>query len=110
MGYHISVLLPVHESSIYQLGNLYLYPPCKEQVEIVVAQQLDMPISDRFTPHVTIAKKRKTSDKVIIQKENFEPIEIPVQSFSLFSVHPEKSPKYESIETFQLNSQDMHSR
>ena len=79
--------------------------PLQREIEITVAKQLDMPISDRFTPHVTIAKKRKTKDKIIIQKENFEPIEVPVHSFSLFTIHPEMSPKYEAIETFQLQSQ-----
>ena len=57
MGYRFSVLLPVHVSSIYQLGSLGPLSALQRQVEIVVAQQLDMPISDRFTPHVTIAKK-----------------------------------------------------
>lgn len=74
----------------------------QKDVEITIAKQLDMPVSDRFTPHVTIAKKRKTMDKLSIQEENFEPIEVPVHSFSLFTIHPEKTPKYEAIETFQL--------
>lgn len=73
----------------------------QKEVEITIAKQLEMPISDRFTPHVTIAKKRKTMVKLSIQEENFEPIEVPVHSFSLFTIHPEKTPKYEAIETFQ---------
>ncbi len=79
--------------------------PLQRDIEITVAKQLDMPISDRFTPHVTIAKKRKTTDKLSIQKENFVPIEVPVHSFFLFTIHPEKSPKYEAIETFPLRHQ-----
>ena len=79
-------------------------PPLQREIEINVAKQLDMPISDRFTPHVTIAKKKKSKDKLTIQKENFAPIEVPVFSFSLFTIHPEKSPKYEAIKTFQLQS------
>ena len=43
--------------------------PLQREIEITVAKQLDMPISDRFTPHVTIAKKRKTQDPVTIQKK-----------------------------------------
>ncbi|MEK5069028.1 RNA 2',3'-cyclic phosphodiesterase [Sporosarcina sp. FSL K6-1508] len=74
----------------------------QKEVESTVAKQLDMPISDRFTPHVTIAKKRKTADKLSIQKEDFKPIEVQVYSFSLFTIHPERSPKYEAIETFLL--------
>lgn len=76
--------------------------PLQREIEITVATQLNMPILDRFTPHVTIAKKRKTMDKLLIQKEKFEPIEVPVYSFSLFTVHPKMSPKYEAIQTFQL--------
>jgi RNA 2',3'-cyclic 3'-phosphodiesterase len=76
----------------------------QKEVETAVAKQLDMPMSDRFTPHITIAKKRKMTEKILIQKEKFEPIEVQVYSFSLFSVHPKKSPKYEAIETFLLHS------
>ena len=76
----------------------------QREIEITVAKQLDLSISDRFTPHVTIAKKRKSKDKLTIQKEVFAPIEVPVLSFSLFTIHPEKSPKYEAIKIFQLQS------
>ncbi len=63
---------------------------------------LDMPMSDRFTPHVTIAKKRKPTKGPIIKKEIIEPIDMPVPSFSLFAVHPKKSPKYEEVTIFKL--------
>ncbi len=78
------------------------------EIESTVANQLGRPISDRFIPHITIAKKLTSTDELFIQKENFQPIEVSVQSYSLFAVHPEKSPKYEAIETFalgELNSQ-----
>ncbi|WP_188006599.1 RNA 2',3'-cyclic phosphodiesterase [Sporosarcina sp. ANT_H38] len=77
--------------------------PLQRKIEFTVAKQLDMPVSERFTPHVTIAKKRKTMDQVMIQKESFTAIEVSVHSFSLFTIHMEKSPKYEAIETFQLH-------
>jgi 2'-5' RNA ligase len=69
-----------------------------------VAKEIGIPTTNRFTPHVTIAKKLKSTDDLIIQKEPFQPIEVPVQEFSLFAVHPNLSPKYEAIETFQLRS------
>lgn len=77
--------------------------PLQRTIEFAVAKQLDIPVSGRFTPHVTIAKKRKTTDQVMIQKEDFEAIKVSVHSFSLFTIHTEKSPKYEAIETFQLH-------
>lgn len=74
----------------------------QKEINHFVAEQFDKPVSDQFTPHITIAKKRKTTDELFIQKERWKPIEVPVHSFSLFTVHPEKSPKYEAIETFEL--------
>ncbi|WP_318616276.1 RNA 2',3'-cyclic phosphodiesterase [Sporosarcina sp. YIM B06819] len=75
----------------------------QREIEHIVAKQLDRPISERFTPHVTIAKKRKTTDDLVIQKEKVQPIEVRVLSFSLFVIHPDKSPKYQAIETFELS-------
>ncbi len=77
----------------------------QRKIEHSVAKQLDRPISERFTPHVTIAKKRKITGDYVIQKEKVQPIEVAVQSFSLFAVHPDKSPKYEAIETYRLGEQ-----
>lgn len=74
----------------------------QKEIEHTIAKQLDMPVTNRFVPHITIAKKRKTTDDLGIQKETWTPIEVRVQSFSLFEVHPEKSPKYKTIETFEL--------
>lgn len=74
----------------------------QREIEHNFAQQLKRPISERFIPHVTIAKKRKTADDLVIQKEKFQPIEVPVQSFELFAVHPVSSPKYEVVGRFEL--------
>lgn len=76
----------------------------QKEIEHTIAKQLDRPISERFIPHVTIAKKRKTTDDFVIQKEKIPPIEVTVQSFSLFAVHPDQSPKYEALETFPLST------
>lgn len=74
----------------------------QKEIDNTVATQLSRPVSGRFTPHITIAKKRKTTEKLFIQKEEWKPIEIPVTSFELFIIHPEQSPKYEALETFKL--------
>ncbi|WP_172370089.1 RNA 2',3'-cyclic phosphodiesterase [Sporosarcina jiandibaonis] len=72
----------------------------QKEIDETVAAQLNTPVSDRFTPHITIAKKRMSKKKLFIQKEKFESIEIPVVSFALFKINPDKSPKYEAVETF----------
>lgn len=74
----------------------------QKKVDQTVADQLGRSITDRFTPHMTIAKKRKNTDTLNMQKEKWKPIVMPVQSFSLFAIHPDKTPKYEAIETFEL--------
>lgn len=66
-------------------------------------QLLNIHPEDRFVPHITIAKKRKTTDDPTITKETFQPIAIPAPTFSLFAIHPSESPKYEVIDTFTLN-------
>jgi RNA 2',3'-cyclic 3'-phosphodiesterase len=75
----------------------------QSEIEITVAKQLNRPISERFIPHITIAKKRRTTNPLFIQRETYQPIEVPVQSFSLFTVHPDRSPKYDAIETFRFD-------
>lgn len=67
-----------------------------------VATLLNQSFLDRFTPHITIAKKRKTTDKNFIDQEKWTPIEFEISAFILYQIHPTKSPKYEAIETFPL--------
>ncbi|QUW21457.1 RNA 2',3'-cyclic phosphodiesterase [Sporosarcina sp. Marseille-Q4063] len=74
----------------------------QKEIDETIAAQFNRPVSDRFTPHITIAKKRKTTKKLFIQKEKWEPIEVPVSSFALFTIHPHKSPKYEAVENFLM--------
>ena len=75
----------------------------QKEIEHTIAKQLDRPISEHFIPHVTIAKKRKSANDDGIQMEKVLPIEMSVQSFSLFTVHPDQSPKYKALETFTLS-------
>ena len=74
----------------------------QKEIDKTVSAQLDRSVSDRFTPHMTIAKKRKATDPLHISKEQWNPIEMPITSFSLFKIHPEMTPKYEAIVTFKL--------
>ena len=57
---------------------------------------------ERFTPHVTIAKKWIGVDGFAFEKQPFSPIQIDVNSFNLFEINPSRSPKYTPIETFEL--------
>lgn len=55
-----------------------------------------------FTPHVTIAKKRRHLGATPIQPEHFSPIQVTVTDFRLFQIHPHASPKYEAVSIFTL--------
>ncbi|WP_162805745.1 RNA 2',3'-cyclic phosphodiesterase [Sporosarcina sp. PTS2304] len=58
--------------------------------------------SIRFLPHITIAKKRKILDKMQFIKEVIPPVPIEINGFTLFAIHPGKSPSYETIMYFPL--------
>lgn len=73
----------------------------KEMAQLVT-EQLQLQPDNRFTPHVTIAKKKKSQDKHPIQKEPMEPVDISVNDFSLFKISPQQTPKYKAIATFPL--------
>ena len=74
---------------------------CKSQLRQSEQNNWTLESDNRFTPHITIAKKRKINGEFPIQKETSTPIQFHVDRFSLFRIHPSKSPKYEAIETFQ---------
>jgi len=76
----------------------------QREIEHTIAKQLERSISERFIPHVTIAKKRRTTNDVVIQKDQIQAVEVLVESFSLFAVHPDHSPKYEALESFTLSA------
>ncbi|MBB4824417.1 2'-5' RNA ligase [Sporosarcina luteola] len=58
---------------------------------------------NRFTPHITIAKKLKPLTGKPIAKETFEGVPFEAGGFSLYTIHPDQSPKYEEIGYFQLS-------
>lgn len=63
---------------------------------------LGMERDNRFVPHITIAKKRKTFENMQLMKEVIEPVFIQVNGFSLFKIHPHQSPSYETVHYFPL--------
>lgn len=71
-----------------------------------IAQQLqtccNIQLPTTFTPHVTIAKKRRHSEVMQIEQETFSPITVSVNDFRLFSIHPHASPKYEAVTIYPL--------
>ncbi|AOV07560.1 RNA 2',3'-cyclic phosphodiesterase [Sporosarcina ureilytica] len=72
----------------------------QQKINASIPSLLGIPKTDRFVPHITIAKKRKTQENLDIEKQTITPIEVSVPSFSLFTIYPEKLPKYEAIATF----------
>ncbi|PIC56328.1 RNA 2',3'-cyclic phosphodiesterase [Sporosarcina sp. P12(2017)] len=63
---------------------------------------LELEKDTRFVPHITIAKKRKTTEKMQLEKKSIEPVPITIAGFTLFKIHPKKSPSYEALAYFQL--------
>ena len=59
-------------------------------------------VKNRFNPHITISKKRKSDKALEINQPIIEPVVFPVHSFELFSIHPRQIPKYQIIHPFLL--------
>lgn len=74
----------------------------QNSVASIGAEQLGIEPDNRFTPHITIAKKRKINGDFPIQKETCTPLPFHVDGFSLFRIHPSTTPKYEAVQTFSL--------
>jgi 2'-5' RNA ligase len=74
----------------------------QQSIASIGADQLGIEQDNRFTPHITIAKKRKNNGDFPIQKETCIPIPFHVEEFSLFKIHPSKTPKYEAVQSFLL--------
>ncbi|WP_262173657.1 RNA 2',3'-cyclic phosphodiesterase [Saccharococcus sp. Marseille-Q5394] len=75
----------------------------QQAVAAIGADQLGIEPDNRFTPHITIAKKRKVNGESPIQKETCTPVPFHVKGFSLFRIHPSRTPKYEAVQTFSFN-------
>lgn len=74
----------------------------QNSVASIGADQLGIEPDNRFTPHITIAKKRKINGDFPIQKESCTPLPFHVNGFSLYKIHPSTTPKYEAVQTFSL--------
>lgn len=85
--------------SVQQSNELHAL---QQSIASIGADQLGIEQDNRFTPHITIAKKRKVNEEFPIQKETCTPIPFHVDEFSLFKIHPSKTPKYEAVQTFSL--------
>ncbi|MCM3743765.1 RNA 2',3'-cyclic phosphodiesterase [Sporosarcina luteola] len=72
----------------------------QQDVASIGAGQLGIELDNRFTPHITIAKKRKLHEESAIKKETCVPLPFHVNGFSLFRIHPSRTPKYEAVQTF----------
>lgn len=59
-------------------------------------------VKNRFVPHITIGKKRTSSASFQLSPSMIEPTLFSVRSFELFTIHPNKLPKYQVVQTFSL--------
>lgn len=76
----------------------------QKDIRIEISALLGMPEDHRFTPHITIAKKRKSDGPLQIAQERFNAIPFSVTEFNLFTIHPKNSPKYEAVEVYPFIS------
>src|SRR5699024_7887271 len=84
------------------LANNQALNTLQQTIHESISPLLSLSASYRFVPHITIAKKRKTHEKIDIHKQTIKAINVLVDSFALFTIYPNQSPKYEAIQTFQL--------
>ncbi|MDW0110250.1 RNA 2',3'-cyclic phosphodiesterase [Sporosarcina aquimarina] len=76
-----------------------LYHALGKRLEFV----LQKPASLEYTPHITIAKKKKDNNPHPIETEHFPPLLHSVKGITLFSIDPASSPKYRPAETFSFD-------
>jgi RNA 2',3'-cyclic 3'-phosphodiesterase len=72
----------------------------QKDVSDAVTAEMGLPSKDRFVPHITIAKKRKTQERLALSPDSFQPYPVSVDGFHLFAIHPQNTPKYEQAEFF----------
>ncbi|KZE39848.1 hypothetical protein AV656_00710 [Bhargavaea cecembensis] len=72
----------------------------QKEVAGAVTSVMGLPSKDRFIPHITIAKKRKTQERLALSPDSFEPYPVSIDGFHLFAIHPQNMPKYEPAEFF----------
>ncbi|MEZ0479815.1 RNA 2',3'-cyclic phosphodiesterase [Planococcus sp. SSTMD024] len=53
-----------------------------------------------FVPHITLASRWKGGS--LPEKLELEELDFPVDSFSLFEIHPREIPRYKEIQNYQL--------
>ncbi|MFC7364614.1 MULTISPECIES: RNA 2',3'-cyclic phosphodiesterase [Bhargavaea] len=78
----------------------------QKDVTAAVTEVTGLPSKDRFVPHITIAKKRKTDERLSLSSDLFDPYPISVDCFQLFKVQPQRTPKYETVESFVLRESE----
>lgn len=75
-----------------------LYRELSKRLETV----LQKPAAEDYTPHITIAKKKKDNVSVSITQERIEPLTFDISQIVLYSIDPSSSPKYSPECIFSL--------
>ena len=68
---------------------------------------LQKPMTSMYTPHVTIAKKKKEGVSIPVRSTSFPKMTHNVFGMTLFSIEPTQAPKYVSKCTFPFTSSDV---
>ena len=76
----------------------------QQSIANIVSELLLIEATNPFTPHITIAKKRKTTEDSVIPIEKFTKVDFATEQFSLYKIHPAKTPKYEALFTYSLKN------
>jgi len=56
-----------------------------------------------YVPHITLAKKWIGNDDLNLNDMQIEPINIAINQFAIYSIHPQKTPSYQAVKTIELN-------
>ncbi|WP_082233551.1 RNA 2',3'-cyclic phosphodiesterase [Halobacillus massiliensis] len=87
--------------------NVNLVPALKKIHQLVeeAGKHAGFALEDRrYTPHITLAKKWKGGQSPLIKEADLfaEKVELKVDRFCIFQIHPQQTPKYHKTAVYNL--------
>lgn len=76
----------------------------QQSISNIVSDLLSIKATNPFKPHITIAKKRKTSEASIIPIEKFKKVDFTADLFTLYNIQPATTPKYQATYSYSLKN------
>lgn len=95
-------------------GPRVIYIAVYPHIQLISLQQyifdaaspyLQAHVQNRFTPHITICKKRCTNEPLPDISHEFNHIDVLVDAFQLFVIQPNQLPKYKVVQSFSLKKE-----